>query len=154
MAAAARAKLGDWNLVGLFHRSAVAQVACGVFHTMFLLQSSEVFAVGRGDWGLLGMGDRMDRKLPCKITELQVPAALNSQPRTPDPLITQLQDQRVAFIACGLRHRLSQHQTSAPLPLTLASSAAISFDGHLYTWGCGSNGRLGLGDAVDSSVPQ
>ena len=83
MAAAARAKLGDWNLVGLFHRSAVAQVACCVFHTMFLLQSSEVFAVGRGDWGLLGMGDRMDRKLPCKITELQVPAALNSQPRTP-----------------------------------------------------------------------
>lgn len=83
VSAAARAKLGDWNLVGLFHRSAVAQVACGVFHTMFLLQSSEVFAVGRGDWGLLGMGDRMDRKLPCKITELQVPAVLNSQPRTP-----------------------------------------------------------------------
>ena len=58
--------------MGLFHRSAVAQVACGFFHTMFLLQSSEVFAVGRGDWGLLGMGDRMDRKLPCKIIELQV----------------------------------------------------------------------------------
>ncbi len=70
--AVARAKKGDWNLVGLFHRSAVAQIACGVFHTMFLLQSSEVFAVGRGDWGLLGMGDRMDRKLPSKITELQV----------------------------------------------------------------------------------
>ena len=38
--------------------------------------------------------------------------------------------------------------------LTVALSAAVSFDGHLYTWGCGSNGRLGLGDAVDSSVPQ
>jgi alpha-tubulin suppressor-like RCC1 family protein len=72
LVANARAKQGDWKLVGLFHRSAVAQIACGVFHTMFLLQSSEVFAVGRGDWGLLGMGDRMDRKLPSKITELQV----------------------------------------------------------------------------------
>ena len=59
-------------MVGLFHRSAVAQVACGVFHTMFLMQTSEVYAIGRGDWGLLGMGDRMDRKAPCKITELQV----------------------------------------------------------------------------------
>lgn len=59
----------------------MAQIACGVFHTMFLLQSSEVFAVGRGDWGLLGMGDRMDRKLPSKITELQVLSFIpNHQP--------------------------------------------------------------------------
>ena len=69
-------KQGEWNLVGLFHRSAVAQVACGVFHTMFLMQTSEVYAIGRGDWGLLGMGDRMDRKAPCKITELQVRCAV------------------------------------------------------------------------------
>jgi hypothetical protein len=51
-----------------------------MFHTMFLLQSSEVFAMGRGDWGLLGMGDRMDRKLPCKITELQVSLQSQRQP--------------------------------------------------------------------------
>jgi hypothetical protein len=82
--ACAKSKRGDWSLVGLFHRSAVAQVACGMFHTMFLLQSSEIYAIGRGDWGLLGMGDRMDRKLPCKVTELQVfsstlnPPTLNS----------------------------------------------------------------------------
>lgn len=79
-ASVGRGTQGDWSLVGLFHRSSVAQVACGMFHTMFLLQSSEVFAMGRGDWGLLGMGDRMDRKLPCKITELQVSLQSQRQP--------------------------------------------------------------------------
>jgi hypothetical protein len=97
------------------------QVACGMFHTMFLMQSSEVhaicrrnrlnpvlhtnyhtlltpieplpltphrpsqvFALGRGDWGLLGMGDRMDRKVPCKITELQVRRPSAPRPQHPE----------------------------------------------------------------------
>jgi hypothetical protein len=120
-----RAKQGEWNLVGLFHRSAVAQVACGVFHTMFLMQSSEVYAIGRGDWGLLGMGDRMDRKVPCKILELQV--LLLSFPRlkkerkettlqSPSLLNVVAQDQRVAYIACGLRHRFQIAVVFMPLP--------------------------------------
>jgi hypothetical protein len=109
--------------------------------------------VGRGDWGLLGMGDRMDRKLPCKIIELQVLSLTAA--------IMKCQTSNLA--AAGPSHRFHRmwsppQVTSIPnvWPHTLksASSSAVSFDGHLYMWGCGSNGRLGLGDVRDSSVPQ
>jgi len=32
--------------------------------------------------------------------------------------------------------------------------AALTGDGHIYTWGCGGNGRLGHGTEVDLKRPQ
>jgi alpha-tubulin suppressor-like RCC1 family protein len=130
----------------------VAQVACGFFHTMFLLQSSEVFAVGRGDWGLLGMGDRMDRKLPCKIVELQVLSLTAIMKRQTSNLAAAGPTYR--FHRLRSPPQVTSLQMCAPILPNSASSSAVSFDGHLYMWGCGSNGRLGLGDVRDSSVPQ
>jgi alpha-tubulin suppressor-like RCC1 family protein len=51
-------------------------------------------------------------------------------------LVERLRDIKCVKIACGF-----------------AYTAVVTQHGHLYTWGAGENGRLGLGDAVDRIVP-
>ncbi len=111
---------------------------------MFLMQTSEVYALGRGDWGLLGMGDRMDRKAPCKITELQAlrPSALHNPNKTTSGFCFLMlrhrtsasHSSRAAFATGFVLTELHMRLPAAPLTLSsdLVLSAAVSFDGQLY----------------------
>ena len=202
----------------------VADVACGLGHTLALLVNGQLFSWGNGGNGRLGLGDTSDRATACHVAALQ--------------------DVRLAEVFCGASHSLAVacdgrgfswgknnqgqcgHGTSAdqPLPLyiegmggslvalaggwehTLAlrrdghvlsfgagykdsrrgavppvlghgdterhvlpkviealhvravhiacgwdHSMAVSSDGELFTWGSGSNGKLGHGDDENRS---
>jgi len=86
---------------------------------LFLSQSGDVFACGINDSGQLGLGDLKDRGTPERINFAN--GANNS---APTPI-----DATMKVVACG-------HSTSA----------VISSEGVLYTWGCNMYGALGLGE--------
>eukprot|EP00245_Coleochaete_scutata_P012098 TRINITY_DN4638_c0_g1_i1.p1 TRINITY_DN4638_c0_g1~~TRINITY_DN4638_c0_g1_i1.p1 ORF type:complete len:425 (+),score=61.67 TRINITY_DN4638_c0_g1_i1:61-1275(+) len=94
----------------------VRMVAAGAEHTAAITEDGRLYGWGWGHYGNLGLGDRLDRKLP--------------------ELVTSVQGERMAMVACGWRH-------------TIAATAS----GKVYTVGWSKYGQLGHGDNNDHLVP-
>ncbi|CAM9202377.1 unnamed protein product [Discosporangium mesarthrocarpum] len=62
----------------------VQLVSCSYYHSIVACETGEVYTFGRNDFGQLGTGDTIDRKLPT--------------------LVNSLRDQRVVSLACGQYH--------------------------------------------------
>src|SRR5207237_1049530 len=45
----------------------IVNIACGGFHSLALTQNSEIYAWGKNNYGQLGLGDYIDRSIPCKL---------------------------------------------------------------------------------------
>eukprot|EP01094_Clydonella_sp_ATCC50884_P028437 TRINITY_DN8529_c0_g1_i1.p1 TRINITY_DN8529_c0_g1~~TRINITY_DN8529_c0_g1_i1.p1 ORF type:complete len:632 (+),score=133.57 TRINITY_DN8529_c0_g1_i1:274-1896(+) len=106
------------SLVSALKGKKVIQVACGDYHTGALLEGGQVFMWGKAANGRLGHGD-----------EGEIEAA----PRQ----VEALRDLPVVHIACGY-----------------VSSAAVTIDGTVFTWGGNDKGQLGHGDKKAVSLPQ
>ncbi|KAK7274714.1 hypothetical protein RIF29_15811 [Crotalaria pallida] len=94
--------------VSFFASQHVAQVACGMRHSLVLLQDgslNQVYGFGSGKRGQLGVSKD-------KIKSINLPQVMSG-----------LEDVEIAQIAANGDH-----------------SAALSVDGHLYTWGRGFKG--------------
>lgn len=52
----------------------VTTISCSYYHTVIACDSGELFTFGRNDYGQLGLGDTVDRKLPQKVENLNTPA--------------------------------------------------------------------------------
>lgn len=76
------------KLVQCLERKRVSQVACSYYHSIVACESGEVFSFGRNDYGQLGLGDTLDRKLPGLI-EVATPS---------------LARQRIVSLSCGQYH--------------------------------------------------
>lgn len=50
----------------------VARVVAGQRHTVFLSEVGEVLGCGNNDFGMLGLGDETQRRLPTKMKALDV----------------------------------------------------------------------------------
>lgn len=48
----------------------VTMIACSYYHTVLTTSEHEVFAFGRNDYGQLGVGDSIDRRIPAKVALL------------------------------------------------------------------------------------
>eukprot|EP01083_Nonionella_stella_P211464 764569_1 len=105
----------------------VTQVACGDHITAILSDSGAVYTWGSTANGRLGHG-------PLSTNQsTQVPDLVMSPTR-----VEGLSDVVVTELACGWNH-----------------CAVITNSGALYTWGCGLQGRLGLGaDVSDRWTPE
>ncbi|PPQ65585.1 hypothetical protein CVT26_000534 [Gymnopilus dilepis] len=106
----------------------VVSIQGGTHHTLFLLKSGKVYAVGRSNSGQLGLPDDhpafKDRVDDDFVSEpVLVPF--------PDP------DDPVVQVSCGPHN-----------------NAAVTKSGALYTWGQGVQGELGLGDVEEAKTPQ
>ena len=93
----------------------IAQVACGMRHTLIRSSDGRVFAFGLNDHDQLGHG-------------LGTMAAAEPKPRVIGSLLRLPQHRLISHVACGSDF-----------------SIAISSQGGLFSWGGNSHGQLGLG---------
>ncbi|KAL1539021.1 Ultraviolet-B receptor uvr8 [Salvia divinorum] len=144
-------------------------VACGWRHTISISSSGSLFTYGWSKYGQLGHGDFEDHLIPHKLEALrdhhisqisggwrhtmaattdgklygwgwnkfgQVGVGNNTDHCSPVQVKFPL-SQKVVNISCGWRHTL-----------------AVTDRQNVFSWGRGTNGQLGHGDAVDRNVPK
>lgn len=165
---AAPAKLG----IELFKGSPVKMVSCGGFHTMALTSAGKVFTFGCGGNGRLGHGDTSTHTVPCQIpSERFLGASIayvcagychsaavtwrggvwtwgwggcgqlghndERDQLVPKELLGQFGRSKVVMVSAGNAHTM----------------ALTDSEGHVWGWGLGANGRLGLGNITNSLTP-
>ncbi|OWZ22095.1 hypothetical protein PHMEG_0003261 [Phytophthora megakarya] len=108
----------------------VLDLACGLGHTMALMESGELFAWGNGSNGRLGLGDTNDRSSPTKVV---LPTTLQQKESEGgnESNVTSAQV-RFRHVFCGASHSLG-----------------ISWDGRAYAWGKNNQGQCGHGHTND-----
>eukprot|EP00930_Biecheleria_cincta_P014965 TRINITY_DN12647_c0_g2_i1.p1 TRINITY_DN12647_c0_g2~~TRINITY_DN12647_c0_g2_i1.p1 ORF type:complete len:2038 (-),score=451.20 TRINITY_DN12647_c0_g2_i1:118-6231(-) len=108
----------------------VQRICCGADHTLaivtltsgkFVAESGRVFAWGLGSYGALGTGESSEHGFSEKPREVWFPD---------DVKLDEKRVTEIYQVAAGSKH-----------------SVALSHDGHVYVWGYGGHGRLGLGQA-------
>eukprot|EP00455_Lapot_gusevi_P027235 TRINITY_DN2881_c0_g1_i8.p1 TRINITY_DN2881_c0_g1~~TRINITY_DN2881_c0_g1_i8.p1 ORF type:complete len:514 (+),score=138.66 TRINITY_DN2881_c0_g1_i8:116-1657(+) len=154
----------------------VTQVSCGDNHTAALV-NGQLYTWGVGSWGRLGLGDQSDVWVPTLVSRLahttvtQVAAGgyhtlaltdggdvfsfgwlKNGRLGLSEPLSEECVD-RGAVVSPLQITSLSQQQV-VRVAAGESSSAAVTADGRLYTWGSGAFGCLGHGQVGDETTPR
>lgn len=116
----------------------VMQVACGKEHSLVLTTGGDAYSFGNGTLGRLGLGVAVDAWTPqriCAAGKRGTPSFARENAHVSEVVAARLADveplPRLVMVAAGLFHSLG---TAA--------------DGSVYSWGSGTNGRLGHGDTV------
>ena len=104
----------------------VSDIACGLGHTLCLLETGELFSWGNGSNGRLGLGDQDDRELAAPVTIFKSSTGCQEGRKAPF----------VVGVFCGASHSL-----------------AIARDGRCYSWGKNNQGQCGHGNILDNLVP-
>ncbi|CAK9867327.1 unnamed protein product [Sphagnum jensenii] len=147
----------------------MTQVACGWRHTISVSESGKLFTFGWSKYGQLGHGDFQDHLIPHQVEALEKTKVQsisggwrhtmaldsegqlygwgwnkfgqvgcgNTEDQTSPQLLKTLVDQKITLVVCGWRH-----------------TVAITERGNVYSWGRGTSGQLGHGDAVDCHTPK
>uniref|UniRef100_A0A5B7BRW3 Putative ultraviolet-B receptor UVR8 n=1 Tax=Davidia involucrata TaxID=16924 RepID=A0A5B7BRW3_DAVIN len=154
--------------IAAFQGVSVKMVAAGAEHTAAVTEDGELYGWGWGRYGNLGLGDRDDRLVPQKVSNVD--------------------GEKMVMVACGWRHTISvsssgglytygwskygqlghgdfedhliPHKLEA-LHESLISqisggwrhTMALTSDGKLYGWGWNKFGQVGVGDNVDHCSP-
>ena len=111
----------------ILHLGAVSP-GCAPVRVRVLFRTSEMRTAGCGESGQLGHGSRNNEALPRRVEALP-PSRASSRARNHSQC-------HVIDVSCGAHH-----------------SAAVTVAGHAYTWGQGSAGQLGHGDASNLLTP-
>ena len=116
----------------------VMQVACGYEHSLVLTATGIVHSFGRGSLGRLGLGGEGDSWTPQPLTRVAHARERDFEAQSVDDCAVDGERMpRVTLVTAGLFH-----------------SMAVSESGSLYSWGSGTNGRLGHGDTVMQLRPR
>ena len=150
----------------------VRALACAHFHSAAVAdrEPGQLYTWGRGALGVLGQGDEDDILTPRPVASLRgvAIAAVSCGPYQTAAVTSagELWCWGWRLDASAVEGVCEESYASVPRrELALAAVhirrvscghycvAVVSADGHLYTWGSGSNGQLGLGDARDVASP-
>lgn len=117
------------RLIGGFEQINFVQVSAGLYHTLAVTDTGQLYSWGRGENGRLGHGDLLTRFRP-KLIEHYEAAESNCLSLAEHGI-------KFKFIAAGFHHNI-----------------AISNEGILFTWGSGWSGQLGHNDTLDRRRPR
>lgn len=145
------------------------QIGCGYSHVALVEASGELYMVGSGKDGALGhRGDKQDRHSPFQVDALsgvQISNASCSQGEHHAHTLACTLEGEVFSWGDGYKGKLGHgNQESCDVPTIIdpkhfqnervilvscggIHSAALTDKGHMFTWGCGSDGRLGHPEA-------
>ncbi|XP_031558665.1 probable E3 ubiquitin-protein ligase HERC4 isoform X2 [Actinia tenebrosa] len=147
----------------------IVQIACGANHCMALSKGGYLFSWGENTFGQLGIGSTANQSVPVPISSLDgVPFGLicvggahsfalstsgalfgwgnneygqlgvhDNKVRHMPTLLRSLRSQQIRYVACGENH-----------------TAALTQDGGVFTFGCGSSGQLGHNSDTDENCPK
>ena len=169
--------LGHGDLSDRFHPSLLEsikekkfrQIGCGYSHAALVETSGMLFTVGTGKDGALGHGrDKRDKNLPFQVEALlglEISNASCSQGEHHAHTLACSSEGKVYSWGDGYKGKLGHgSQESCDTPTLIdpqhflnervilvscggIHSAALTDQGHMFTWGCGSDGRLGHPEA-------
>ena len=146
------------------------QISCGYSHAALVEVSGALYTVGSGEDGALGHGgrDKSDKHIPTVIRALGGVTVVNascSHGEHHAHTLACTSDGNVYSWGDGYKGKLGHgNQESCSEPTKIDSthflgqrvvqvscggihSAACTEEGHVFTWGCGSDGRLGHPEA-------
>ncbi|GBG28712.1 F-box/SPRY domain-containing protein 1 [Hondaea fermentalgiana] len=123
----------------LLTRPPVVDIACGLGHTLALLENGHLYSWGNGGNGRLGLGDTDDRALACLVTKFITDPLDDKYLQEPvkQSAFEMPKGVRLVGLHCGASH-----------------SMAIAEDGRCFTWGKNNQGQCGHGDVADKLHPQ
>ncbi|KAA8531150.1 hypothetical protein F0562_005936 [Nyssa sinensis] len=154
--------------IAAFQGVSVKMVAAGAEHTAAVTEDGELYGWGWGRYGNLGLGDRNDRFVPQKVSNVD--------------------GEKMVMVACGWRHTISvsssgglytygwskygqlghgdfedhliPHKLEALRESFISQisggwrhTMALTSDGKLFGWGWNKFGQVGVGDNVDHCSP-
>ncbi|CAG8494080.1 5474_t:CDS:2 [Paraglomus occultum] len=131
------------TIIEFFEDKNVEQIAAGEHHSVFLLENGDVYTVGRGDAGQLGIGS--------------LPVNSDIEPETKE-VEAKVQDHKDGEKANGTSKStktavsIPRRVSGLPPCKSIASgdfhTLALSRDGKVYTWGSGITYALGNGRSI------
>ncbi|KAI7737982.1 hypothetical protein M8C21_022828 [Ambrosia artemisiifolia] len=149
----------------------VADVSCGLDHTLVLLRDGTLLSGGSNAYGQLGRSTPDMEFLPVDISVYPVSIASGLGHSLAICRIPSADGgvglSGVFSWGWGQNSQLGREgPTNIPLPVDellgekpssvsggRVHSIAVTTDGDLFSWGCGRNGRLGLGSSADEPEP-
>jgi alpha-tubulin suppressor-like RCC1 family protein len=126
--------------------TSVVQVAAGWQHSLALTSEGEVRSFGAGSLGRLGLGGTSNVHVPVPVIYTCLHGKNTGELPSPSPR----RGRRIS-LGAGDGHTMPR---IVRLTAGLFHSMAVTQDGELYTWGSGTNGRLGHGDTVMQLRPR
>lgn len=132
----------------------VSQVSCGIFHTGYLTESSEVFTMGGNSFGQLGIGSKKSMALPCKVAIRDCIKILCG-----NISVCVTNEGLYVWGTCVFGECLSPTRikvSSYPImDISIGGSFVVAVDSNsfVYAWGSNNNGELGLGDFLSRDSP-
>uniref|UniRef100_M4F9J2 Ultraviolet-B receptor UVR8 n=1 Tax=Brassica campestris TaxID=3711 RepID=M4F9J2_BRACM len=123
----------------------MSMVACGWRHTISVSYSGALYTYGWSKYGQLGHGDLEDHLIPHKLEALgsSVISQISGGWRHTMALTSDGKlygwgwNKKVVQVSCGWRHTL-----------------AVTERNNVFAWGRGTNGQLGIGEALDRNSPK
>jgi hypothetical protein len=126
----------DWNpttwKMNRYGNSRAVMVACGKAHCLVLTAAGRVWSTGRGGYGVLGHGSTDDSKL----RQVRFGTSADADTQAPDPVVGTEEEPEIVMIATTQQH-----------------CVALGKEGGVWTWGRGTEGKLGHRDLMDRLIP-
>ena len=150
----------------------VRNVCCGGYHTLALTADRRVYAWGRGEFGQLGLGHDNNETEPKLIEALAQAGRVTVLAAGENHSLATLDNGDVYSWGYGQQGQLGHGSSSnEKVPKLVAfftqrnvaitqvaagwrHSLALSTDLHVYSWGHGDKGQLGVGDTKSSLLPR
>ncbi|XP_021774712.1 ultraviolet-B receptor UVR8-like [Chenopodium quinoa] len=160
------------HLIEELHSISVTDISCGLDHSLLICRDNTILSGGSNIYGQLGRENQGLRFFPVDISfrPLSVACGLgHSLAICEIPASEDGNDFRKAVYSWGWNgssqlgrpgHEskpLAVESLAEEIPTAVSCgrvhSLAVTGNGQLWVWGCGKNGRLGLGSSFDESEP-